>query len=286
MTKQPSTHFTGGGGLTRPAGDTHATGAPAPATLVEVVPVVDKGLGNASYLVNLGDGRAAVIDPQRDLRPYLSWARREHVSLSFAVETHIHADFVTGSRELAHAGAQIIAAASAGLAFEHSGVEDGQHVDLGGLSLELLATPGHTPDHASWPVHEGNTPVGVFTGGALVVGGVARTDLAGAKDTQRWARAAYRSVRDRLLTLPDTLPVWPTHGPGSFCSTGGSDERTSTIGRERSSNPLLVGNPDEEESCTGWWAAWVPTRRISAGSRPTTGPDPSSTAGTGPPCPR
>ncbi len=87
----------------------------------------------------------------------------------------------------------------------------------------------------------------VFTGGALVVGGVARTDLAGAKATQRWARAAYRSVRDRLLILPDTLPVWPTHGPGSFCSTGGSDERTSTIGRERSSNPLLVGDPDEEE---------------------------------------
>ena len=215
--------------------------------LVEVVPVVNEGLGNASYLVDLGDGLAAVIDPQRDLSPYLSLAREHHLALAFAVETHVHADFVTGSRELAYAGARIVAAASAGLGFEHAGLRDGQRLGLGDLSLELLATPGHTPDHASWLLLDGESPLGVFTGGALVVGGVARTDLAGADRTEHWARAAYRSLHHRLLTLPDALPVWPTHGPGSFCSTGSSSERTSTIGQERERNPLLAGNPDEDE---------------------------------------
>lgn len=213
----------------------------------QVATVLNEGLGNASYAVDLGDGRAAVIDPQRDLAPYLSWASRRNLVLAFAVETHVHADFVTGSRELAKAGARVVAAASAGLAFDHIGLRDGQRLDLGGLSLELLATPGHTPDHASWLLGDGDNPLGVFTGGALVVGGVARTDLAGAHRAEDWARAAYRSVRDRLLVLPDALPVWPTHGPGSFCSAGGSNERTSTIGHERRSNPLLAGDPDEDE---------------------------------------
>ena len=225
----------------------HVSTTAGTSTGPEIVALVNEGLGNASYAVDLGDGRAAVIDPQRDLTPYLSWARRRDLVLAFAVETHIHADFVTGSRELAHDGARIVAAASAGLAFEHTGLRDGQRLDLGGLSLELLATPGHTPDHASWLLHEGPRPVGVFTGGALVVGGVAGADLAGVAQTEAWARAAYRSVRDRLLVLPDALPVWPTHGPGSFCSTGGSSERTSTMGQERISNPLLTGNPDEDE---------------------------------------
>jgi glyoxylase-like metal-dependent hydrolase (beta-lactamase superfamily II)/rhodanese-related sulfurtransferase len=214
--------------------------------MVELVPVVDEGLGNASYVLELGDGRAAVVDPQRDPRPYLEHARRRGLRVAFAIETHVHADFVTGSRELAGEGAQIVAAAEAGVRYRHVGVVDGQRLDLGGLVLEAVATPGHTGEHVAWLLRDGDTPVGVFTGGSLVVGGVARTDLAGADQTERLARAAYRSLTDRLLSLPDELPVWPTHGPGSFCSTDAAGERMSTIGRERSTNPLLVGNPDED----------------------------------------
>ncbi|WP_432540740.1 MBL fold metallo-hydrolase [Kineococcus sp. SYSU DK002] len=211
------------------------------------MPFVHEGLGNASYLLDLGDGRAAVIDPQRDARPYLQAAHRRGLRVTHAVETHVHADFVTGTRELAHHGAQIVAAGAAGLAFPHQGLGDGQRLDLGGLALELLATPGHTPEHAAWLLREGEQPLGVFTGGALIVGGVARTDLAGANRTEELARSAYRSLHQRLLALPDALPVWPTHGPGSFCSAGGSGERTSTIGEQKAANPLLAGDPDEEE---------------------------------------
>jgi glyoxylase-like metal-dependent hydrolase (beta-lactamase superfamily II)/rhodanese-related sulfurtransferase len=208
--------------------------------------VVDEGLGNSSYLLDLGDGRAAVIDPERDPQAYLAQAHARGLAVAFAVETHVHADFVTGSRELAAQGAQVVAATEADLRFAHLGLTDGQRLDLGGLVLEALATPGHTPQHVSWLLCDGEAPVGVFTGGSLVVGGVARTDLAGHERTERLARAAYRSLRERLLTLPDELPVWPTHGPGSFCSTEATGQRISTIGREKTSNPLLAGDPDEE----------------------------------------
>jgi hydroxyacylglutathione hydrolase len=214
---------------------------------MEPVPVVDEGLGNSSYLLNLGDRRAAVIDPERDPRPYLARADARGLTVAFAVETHVHADFVTGTRELAAQGAQVVAAAAAGLGFDHRGLRDGERLDLGGLALEAVATPGHTPAHLAWLLLDGDRPVGVFTGGALVVGGMARTDLAGVDNAEKWARAAYRSIRERLLPLPDELPVWPTHGPGSFCSTDASGERTSTIGAERAANPLLAGDPDEDE---------------------------------------
>jgi glyoxylase-like metal-dependent hydrolase (beta-lactamase superfamily II)/rhodanese-related sulfurtransferase len=214
---------------------------------VEPIPVVDEGLGNSSYLLDLGDGRAAVVDPERDPRPYLRRAQRRGLAVAFAVETHVHADFVTGTRELAAHGAQIVAAAEAGLGFAHRGLHDGDQLDLGGLVLEAVASPGHTAAHVAWLLRDGETPLGVFTGGALVVGGMARTDLAGADRTQVLARAAYRSIHDRLLGLPDELPIWPTHGPGSFCSSDVSGERTSTIGQERRSNPLLAGEPDEDE---------------------------------------
>lgn len=213
---------------------------------MEPIAVVDESLGNSSYLLDLGDGRAAVLDPARDPRPYTGRAGRRGLTVAFAVETHVHADFVTGTRELAADGAQIVAAAGAELAYPHRGVHDGDRVDLGGLVLEAIATPGHTPAHVAWLLRDGETPLGVFTGGALVVGGMARTDLAGRERTGELARAAYRSIRDRLLALPDELPVWPTHGPGSFCSTDATGERTSTIGLEKAGNPLLVGDPDED----------------------------------------
>ena len=213
---------------------------------MKVVSVVEEGLGNASYLIDVGDGRALAVDPGRDPRPYLDAADRLRLRVAWTAETHVHADFVSGATGLAARGATVIAAGAARLGFEHRGVDDGEEIDLGGLTLEVITTPGHTPVHVAYLLRDGRLPLGVFSGGALIVGGVARTDLAGDHDTETWARAAYRSVRDRLLSLPDEVALYPTHGPGSFCSTAVSGERTSTIGAERRSNPLLAGDADED----------------------------------------
>jgi hydroxyacylglutathione hydrolase len=214
--------------------------------MAAIHPVVDEGLGNSAYLVELGDGRALVIDPARDPTPYLQLARWRRLRIAYAVETHLHADFLTGSRELAAAdGAQILAPRASRLGFAHQGLEDGQEVDLGGLTLRVLATPGHAPEHASYLLLDGARPVAVFSGGALLVGTVARTDLAGAELTEPLARAAFRSLHGRLLSLPDDLGVYPTHGAGSFCATPAGDQRTTTIGAERRHNRLLAA-PEED----------------------------------------
>jgi rhodanese-related sulfurtransferase len=123
-------------------------------------------------------------------------------------------------------------------------VGDGDEVDLGGLTLHAIATPGHTPEHMSYLILDGTTEVGVFTGGSLIVGAAARTDLVGADRTDALARAQYRSLR-RLATLPDETAVWPTHGAGSFCSAPPGAARTSTIAAERAGNALLTA-PDED----------------------------------------
>jgi glyoxylase-like metal-dependent hydrolase (beta-lactamase superfamily II)/rhodanese-related sulfurtransferase len=208
-------------------------------------PVVDEGLGNSAYVVELGDGRALVIDPARDPTPYVDLARWRHLRIGYAAETHLHADFLTGSRELAaDDGAQVLAPRASRLGFAHRGLDDGEEVDLGGLTLRVLATPGHAPEHASYLLLDGAQPVAVFSGGALLVGTVARTDLAGPELTELLGRAAYRSLHQRLLSLPDELGVYPTHGAGSFCATPAGDQRTTTIGAERRHNRLLAA-PDE-----------------------------------------
>lgn len=213
---------------------------------MDVVPIVDEGLGNASWLVDLGDGGALVVDPSRDPREYLAEARRRGLTVRCVAETHLHADFVSGGRELAGLGARLLAPAKAGLSFAHEGMADGQELDLGGLRLRVLATPGHSLEHVSYLLLDGDSPVGVFTGGALIVGGTARTDLAGPERIDELSRLAYRSIQQRLLSLPDAVPVFPTHGPGSFCSAGEGGERSSTIGRERVENPLLAAAGDED----------------------------------------
>lgn len=210
-----------------------------------VTPAVDVGLGNTSWIVDLGDRRLAVVDPGRDPSRFLAEAERRGARVAFSVETHLHADFVTGSRELAAFGASVVASAGAGLAWPHRPVADGDAVDLGGLTLRALATPGHTPEHLAYLLTDGDRPVGVFTGGSLLVGAVARTDLIAPDQTDALARALWRSVHDQLLTLPDDTPVYPTHGAGSFCSAPATDRRWTTIGDERRTNPLLAA-PDED----------------------------------------
>jgi hydroxyacylglutathione hydrolase len=210
-----------------------------------IVPIVDEGLGNSSYLVDLGDGRALVVDPGRDPAPYLAAAAERRLRLAYAAETHLHADFVSGSRELAALGAQVLAAAAGRTAFPHRGLGDGTEVDLGGLTLRALATPGHAPEHLCYLLLDGWQPRALFSGGSLLVGAVARTDLIAPERTEELARDLWRSLHEQVLALPGDLAVYPTHGAGSFCSAPAGNARTTTIGAERATNPLL-GAPDQD----------------------------------------
>jgi glyoxylase-like metal-dependent hydrolase (beta-lactamase superfamily II)/rhodanese-related sulfurtransferase len=204
-----------------------------------VLPLVDTGLGNSTYVVDLGDGGALVVDPPRDLRAVRAATGKAGLRIRFVADTHLHADFLSGARQLAHDdGAQVLASAAGRRQFGHRGLADGDEVDLGGLVLTAMGTPGHTDEHLSYLVNDGGSPVGVFTGGSLIVGSAARTDLLGPERTEELARAQFRSLQ-RLAQLPDPTVVWPTHGAGSFCSAPPGAERTSTIGRELASNPLL-----------------------------------------------
>lgn len=213
---------------------------------VDVISLEDNGLGNSAYIVDLGDGGALVVDPQRDPRPYLDELDQRGITPRVVVETHLHADFVSGARELAAAGAQLLAPSGSQLTFPHRPLEDGDELNLGGLVLTVIATPGHTPEHLSYLLSDAGQPVGLFSGGTLMAGGVARPDLLADAQTEPLARAAYRSIRDRLFALPDDLTIYPTHGGGSFCSVSAGGQRTTTIGHERSTNPLLLSDPDED----------------------------------------
>lgn len=220
-------------------------GATVPRSGLSVHPVVDEGLGNTSWLVDVGGSASIVFDPCRDPGPYLSMAERMECDVALAIETHLHADFVSGSRELAARGAKVIAPGTSGIEFPYQGLEDGDEIDVGDLTLRALATPGHTPEHLAYLLLRGGRPLALFSGGSLLVGAVARTDLISAQRTEALARQLWRSLHSRILSLPDELPVYPTHGAGSFCSASGSSERWTTIGAERAGNPLLRA-PDED----------------------------------------
>jgi hydroxyacylglutathione hydrolase len=204
-----------------------------------LIPLVDEGLGNSAYLLDLGDGRALAVDASRDLRTLHAAAERRGLRVAFAADTHLHADFLSGAVQLGHdAGATVLASAAGRRTFGHTPLADGDEIDLGGLTLRALATPGHTDEHLSFLLLDANRELGVFTGGSLIVNSAARTDLLGADRTEELARAQYRSLQ-RLTALPDEVVVWPTHGAGSFCSAPPGTERTTTIGAQKQSNALL-----------------------------------------------
>jgi hydroxyacylglutathione hydrolase len=211
----------------------------------QMIPLVDVGLGNSAYLVDLGEGRALAVDAARDLRVLRAAAEARGLRIAFAADTHLHADFLTGATQLAHDdGAKVLASAAGTRGFAHVPLDDGDEVDLGGLRLRALATPGHTDEHLSYLLLDGARQLGVFTGGSLIVDAAARTDLLGRVREDELARAQYRSLR-WLATLPDESAVWPTHGAGSFCSAPRGAERTTTIGAQKRTNPLLAA-PDED----------------------------------------
>ncbi len=209
--------------------------------MTEVVTFVDEGLGHSSYLVDLGDGRALVVDPPRIPDQHVAEARARSLQIAFTADTHSHADYVSGSPELAARGALFLASKGAHLEVEHRHVAAGDEIELrAGLVLRAIATPGHTPDHLAYLLCENDRPTALFSGGSLMVGTVGRTDFLGPELREDLARQLYRALRDEILTLSDDLAVYPTHGAGSICSAPGSTERTTTIGRERATNPLLA----------------------------------------------
>ncbi len=201
---------------------------------------VDEGLGHSSYVIDLGDGTAAVVDPPRFPSHQEALVEASGWRLAWTIDTHSHADYVTGSPGLfARRGVTFIAPAASKLETPHRAVSDGEQVALApGVNVTAIATPGHTPDHHTYVLEADSAPVALFTGGSLMVGTVGRTDLCGPELTVPLAHQMFRSLH-RFDHLPDTLTVYPTHGAGSFCSAPGAAERTTTLGRERTTNPLL-----------------------------------------------
>jgi len=211
--------------------------------------VTHDDLGCASYLIGDDDaGVAAVVDPRLDIDEYLRLARYLGVSIEHVLETHTHADHVSGHSRLAAAtGASIHIHAAAGAAYPHEPFEDGWELSLGALRVRALHTPGHRPEHTAFVLTDtarGSEPWAVLTGDSLFVGDVARPDLAVEK--QEGARGVFRSLR-ALLSLPGSTEVWPGHLGGSLCGGPGMDMKVaSTVEYERAHNPLL-DEADEEE---------------------------------------
>jgi hydroxyacylglutathione hydrolase len=213
----------------------------------QIVSFVDEGLGHSSYVIDLGDGTAAVIDPPRFPTPHEEVAEREGVRIVWTADTHSHADYVTGSPGLAdRLGATFIAPAASKLETPHRAAVDGDAIGLGnGFTLIPVATPGHTPDHHAYLLEHDGELIALFSGGSLMVGTVGRTDLAGPELAEPLAHEMFRSLR-RFDRLPDDLSVYPTHGAGSFCGAPGSSERTTTLGAERSSNQFFSIDGEDE----------------------------------------
>jgi hydroxyacylglutathione hydrolase len=199
-------------------------------------------LAHASYLL-ASDGEAVVVDPQRDVDLYLKAAMDHGFTIRHIFETHLHADFVSGHRELAaRTGAQIYMGAKAAATFPHSPVRDGFELRFGKASIRVLETPGHTLESICLLVTDEEkslTPWGVLTGDTLFIGDVGRPDLSPRHTPAELAGMLYDSLHQKLLTLPDHVLVYPAHGAGSLCGKNMRAERSSTIGTERLTNYAL-----------------------------------------------
>ncbi len=214
---------------------------------MEVEVIATDELGDRSYVAHDGEV-ALVIDPQRDIDRIEAVLARRGLRCSLVAETHIHNDYVSGGLELARrTGASYVVAAADHVGFDRLSVRDGDELAAGRLQVSVIATPGHTDGHLAYVVSDGEGPPAVFTGGSLLYGSVGRTDLVDAARTDELTRAQYRSTRHLAELLADDVAVYPTHGFGSFCSSGSSTSDTeSTIGIERRRNDALVVEDEEE----------------------------------------
>ena len=206
-------------------------------------------LAHASYLL-ASDGEAVVIDPQRDVDLYLKAATEHGFVIRHIFETHLHADFVSGHKELAaRTGAKIYMGVQAGAQFVHVPVGDRFDLKFGKASIHVLETPGHTPESICLVVTDKEksiSPWAVLTGDTLFIGDVGRPDLSPRHTPAQLAGMLYDSLRTKLLTLPDNVLVYPAHGAGSLCGKNMRAERSSTIGTERLTNYALQIKSREE----------------------------------------
>lgn len=201
-------------------------------------------LAHASYLVG-SNGEAAVVDPQRDVDEYIKEAEANHLKIKYVIETHLHADFVSGHRELAaRTGAEIVFSGQAAATFPHRAVREGDEITIGKVVLRIIETPGHTPESVSVLVIDTEVsthPQKVLTGDTLFIGDVGRPDLASGKGytPQVMAGMMYDSLHQKLLQLSDDVEVYPAHGAGSMCGRNISNQTSSTIGEQRKFNYAL-----------------------------------------------
>lgn len=206
-------------------------------------------LAHASYMLG-SEGIAVVVDPQRDVDLYLKAAADHGLQIRHIFETHLHADFVSGHKELAaRTGAQIYMGAQAGAEFPHIAVTDGFELKFGKASICILETPGHTPESICLVVtdcEKSIQPWAVLTGDTLFIGDVGRPDLSPKHTPAQLAGLLYNSLHTKLMTLPDNVLVYPAHGAGSLCGKNMRAERSSTIGTERLTNYALQVKSKEE----------------------------------------
>ncbi len=199
-------------------------------------------LAHASYMIG-SEGEAAVVDPQRDVDIYLKAAGEQNLKIRHIFETHLHADFVSGHKELAaRSGAKIYIGAQANAGFPHVPLTDGFEVKMGAVRIRALETPGHTPESVCLVItdeKESARPCAVLTGDTLFIGDVGRPDLSKTHTSRQLAGLLYDSLHEKLLALPDAVKVYPAHGAGSLCGRAMRAERSSTIGTERLTNYAL-----------------------------------------------
>jgi hydroxyacylglutathione hydrolase len=206
-------------------------------------------LSHASYMLG-SEGEACVVDPQRDVQIYLDEAQKQGLQIRHIIETHLHADFVSGHVELAErTGAKIYLGQATDTRFSHVPVKDGDQIRMGRLILSFLETPGHTMESvciAITDLDRGAQPWAVLTGDTLFIGDVGRPDLSRDKTPQQLASLLYDSLHQKLLTLADDVEIYPAHGAGSLCGKQMRAERQSTIGKERALNYALQPRSREE----------------------------------------
>lgn len=215
-------------------------------TGIQVYQLPTPGLGDHSYL--LTDGTvAALIDPQRDLDRFEEALAEVGARLEMVIETHVHNDYVSGGRALAQRyRVRHVLPADAGYRFPHHAVRDGDEVELGGLTIRAVHTPGHTPHHTSYAVLAHGEVAVVFSGGCVLVGACGRTDLISAERTEELTRSQYRSA-SRLLSLPKPVTIGPTHGKGSFCSASAASTQTYTsVEAEQTRNPAALAADEDD----------------------------------------
>ncbi len=205
---------------------------------ISIIPVRTTALGDTSYIVSDADV-AIVVDPQRDLDRFETQIDRLGVEVGAILETHVHNDYVSGGPELARrSGARMIVPAAAAPSYRSEPAFHREPLNIGSLTLMPIHTPGHTPEHTSYVLIVEGREIAVFSGGSLLVGAAGRSDLLGSARAETLSRLQFRSV-NALASLPDDVQLHPTHGQGSFCAAGTGGTTSSTIGQERTSNPVL-----------------------------------------------